>query len=119
MSHLVLLVKVPDTSAISTQSQTFPGYKKSKRNHLSLFFSTKVSVLFVWTFALFALAAAAAENVLYVTFLKSRRNVLFFCTKKLLVPAAPATTAHEVAACEESAEAEQALSEKGETQQND
>ena len=44
---------------------------------------------------------------------------MFFCTKKLLVPAAPATTAHEVAACEESAEAEQALSEKGETQQND
>ena len=91
----------------------FQKIKESRSNHLSLFSSTKVSV---W---IFALAAAAAENVLYVTFLKSRRNVLFFCTKKLLVPAAPATTAHEVAACEESAEAEQALSEKGETQQND
>ena len=36
--------------------------------------------------------------------------MLVFAQKKLLVPAATAKAAHEVAACEKSAEAEQALS---------
>ena len=62
-------------------------------------------------------------------FLLEEGEIIFYLPKKVactnsffvfvfvfVVPTATATAAHEVAACEESAEAEQALSEKGETQ---